>query len=503
VEYEVVGGLWVYDEMVTLEWQAIVADRSGLTIPASLVTVDLPFALTAEQLNTFAIGPAYTTTIEPLATGQRVVFEANERIPNGTRFQVIVDFPTGLVAAEKQSWQIEEESQLEYRVDRLDIEMVVAADGRLHVSENQQVTVELGTMDEGFRIINLLFIDAITNVQLSERDQNFQLSEDELCSNCYQLERTSRQPRWLFYNAAADEMGVDDTLAGDVSLAWAFPGLVRGESTTFTLAYEVEGAFSIEEDGYLLSWAIGPGQTVIPNEVNLILHLPNGLGLEDAQIEGAVVERTAAGALHLTPENDIQTWQPWRFDMMLPLDTINPTRPAWQNEFEAMLARAETVRAENAQREARRQLAIRAGGVGVGLTAVLGLITGWYLWGSRKVREVMGRYRTTPPNNLPPGIVAHLLDNKATSKGALASLFYLADLGLIPACTCASLMPGMTTRPSASITRVDVSVSWRTEAVVPTTPMRSPTTVSASAHGAAETPVNTLALTMARVGGRG
>ena len=61
-------------------------------------------------------------------------------------------------------------------------------------------------------------------------------------------------------------------------------------------------------------------------------------------------------------------------------------------------------------------------------------------------------------------------------------------------------MPGMTTRPRASITRVEASVSWRTEAVVPTTPMRSPTMVSASAHGAAETPVKTLPLMMATLG---
>jgi hypothetical protein len=43
----------------------------------------------------------------------------------------------------------------------------------------------------------------------------------------------------------------------------------------------------------------------------------------------------------------------------------------------------------------------------------------------------MGNYRTTPPSNLPPGIVAYLLDGQATGKSALASLFYLADLGLI------------------------------------------------------------------------
>ena len=431
LEYEVEGGLWVYDETVTMEWRAIAADRSGLTVPESRVTVDLPFAVTADQLDTMAFGSEYTTHIEPLDMGQRVVFETTEPILDGTRFQVVVDFPLGLVMAQKQAWQVEaDEARLEYTVDGIDIEMVVRADGRLHITENQHISVQTGVVDEGFRIVEFLFVDGVSNFQLSEGDQPFAAVEGDLCAYCYRLRQSPRQSGWVYYSELFEEVAFEGSKAGGVELTYAFPGLVRGESTTFQLDYEAEGVFSVAEDGHLLTWTAVPGEAIMPQEATITLQLPSGMGLEDATIEGAVVERTAAGIV-LRPERPLTAWQDWQFTLLLPPGTLNTTQPQWQVDFEAMRHETEARQAEKAALEARRQLAMRAGGIGVGVTAVLGLLAGWYLWGSRKVRELMGNYRTAPPNDLPPGIVAYLLDNEATSRGALACLFYLADLGLI------------------------------------------------------------------------
>ncbi len=44
---------------------------------------------------------------------------------------------------------------------------------------------------------------------------------------------------------------------------------------------------------------------------------------------------------------------------------------------------------------------------------------------------VVADYLPEPPSDLPPAIVAYLLDEEPTTKGALASLFHLATLGLI------------------------------------------------------------------------
>ena len=431
LEYEVEGGLWVYDEMMTMEWRAIAADRGGRTVPQSRVTVDLPFAVTADQLDTLAFGSEHTTSIEPLDVGQRVVFETTEPILDGTRFQVVVDFPLGLVAAQKQAWQVEaDEGRLEYTVDGVDIEMVVRADGRLHITENQHISVQTGVVDEGFRIVEFLFVDDVGNFQLSEGDQSFAAVKEGLCDYCYRLWQSARQPGWVYYHEFTEAVAFNASKMGGVEVEYGFPGLLRGESSTFTVAYEADGAFSVAEDGHLLTWTAVPGEAIMPQEATIILQLPGGMGLEDATIEGAVAERTAAGIV-LRPERPLTAWQDWQFTLLLPPGTLNTTQPQWQVDFEAMRHEAEARQAEKAALEARRQLAVRAGGIAVGVTAVLSALASWYLWGSRKVREVMGHYRTTPPNDLPPGIVAYLVDSEAAGRSALASLFYLADLGLI------------------------------------------------------------------------
>jgi hypothetical protein len=61
-----------------------------------------------------------------------------------------------------------------------------------------------------------------------------------------------------------------------------------------------------------------------------------------------------------------------------------------------------------------------------------------------------------------------------------------------PGCMCASLMPGITTRPPRSMTRVREVAIARISSFVPTAAMRSPSIAIASAYGRAGSPVKTL-----------
>ena len=140
-------------------------------------------------------------------------------------------------------------------------------------------------------------------------------------------------------------------------------------------------------------------------------------------------------AIVIVPETDTSTGlsagvspnTAWQINLTLPDGATTATKPEWQSELEAEFAFAEAYR----QRQARIDLTWFVGKIGAGITAVLAAIVGWYLWGSRKMREMMGNYRTTPPSDLPPGLVAYLVDKTATTQGALASLLHLATLGLI------------------------------------------------------------------------
>ena len=84
---------------------AVPADRSGVPVLASQVTVTLPadpasgLPVPVQDLRATTFGaPA-----KAQSTGGQVVFEANQDIPDGTALQVQVGFPHGLVAAEPQA----------------------------------------------------------------------------------------------------------------------------------------------------------------------------------------------------------------------------------------------------------------------------------------------------------------------------------------------------------------------------------------------------------------
>jgi len=65
---------------------------------------------------------------------------------------------------------------------------------------------------------------------------------------------------------------------------------------------------------------------------------------------------------------------------------------------------------------------------------------------------------------------------------------------------CASMKPGTTIIPNASITRVPDCARFITSALDPTLVIRSPVAIIASAHGRRRSPVQIRALTTASVG---
>lgn len=422
-----------------LEWRAVTEDRSGLDVAASRVTVTLPFALSADELDAQAFGPAYAVDLVESAGGQRIVFEAQGPVADGTPFQVLVNFPPGWVTAVAQPWQTAEDAaELAYAIDRIDMMLTLQEDGRLVITEQQQISVSAGALYTGSRQLSWLYSDGIHVEQISEGDLTFTPASGSLddCDDCYAIKEDRRIAAWARYSEVLDEVAINSDLAGATLAEWRFPALVRGEATTFRLVYTVDGAVRHNEDGTQeLTWTAPsaslsagvPGYDVPVDAVQLHLALPGGMGLEDVQISGAQTERGADGAILLTPDTAVSADTAWSFNVTLPPGTITGPKPEWQTELEAAFASAEAYRA----RQAKIDLAWLVGKIGVGVTAVLGTIAGWYLWGSRKLREMMGNYRTTPPSDLPPGLVAYLVEGQPTPSGILASLFYLANLGLI------------------------------------------------------------------------
>ncbi|MFW5941617.1 MAG: DUF2207 domain-containing protein [Chloroflexota bacterium] len=433
LEYDVVGGLWVYEDGDILEWRAVPSDRNGVPVRSSTVTVTLPQPLDADEVQVTAFGPGYTTEVQE----QQVTFEATEEIVDGTAFQIMVGFPHGLVAAQVQPWQRAEDSaELVYRVPQLEIELEIDADGIVDVVERQTVAVEAGMLYEGRRVIPLAYVDGISGLSVYEGQQvmTFVEDPDPECEYCASIRETPASSDWATVSPISGSMSIDEEAAGEAIIQWAVPPLVSGEETTFVLQYTAVGVLQVREEQQVLAWAPAADFGVPVEDARVLLTLPDGVAPEDVEIEGAGAQRDEQGRLLLEHDGPVPAGDSWQIRVVLPPQATAAQPPLWQQELDEMVARSEAIREEIRQaeiRRARQQLAFAVSGglLLVGGLLVVGLL--WYFEGRDRPPGVVPATLAQPPSDLPPGIVAYLLDEKPTPKGVLASLFHLATLGLL------------------------------------------------------------------------
>lgn len=425
VQYDVSGGLWVYPNETVLEWRAVPGDRNGFPVLNSRVTVTLPEAVEPGELRYTAYGPEF----EAEASRERVTWSAGEALADGTHFQVRLGLPAGLTAATVQPWQAAEDAaRLEYRLEAIDVALVIGADGRVRVSEQQRVSVLAGAMVEGRRSLQLAALDGLSQVAVFEGEQRFSPDSPGCEAYCFKIEETPRSDWWAYYDDDQREVVVDNHQAGQVDLRWLFPALVKGESTTFRLEYEAEGVMQVLPDGQRLDWTVVFNHHPAPVETaSLEVTLPPGVTWEQVTVAGGELVRGPDGVGRLLNETPLQPGSTWQVSLTLPAGATGAAKPAWQQQLEA-------AQAEARQAETRRARLAVGAGAGAALLLVAGLLAvyvAWRQWGRDRAAVTGLEYLNRPPSDLPPGIVAYLVDEEPTAKGALAALFHLANLGLL------------------------------------------------------------------------
>ncbi len=433
LEYDVAGGLWVYEDGDILEWRAVPADRSGVPVLSSTVTVTLPRAVANDALLSNAFGPQFSASV---SEGQ-VVFAADDEIPDGTAFQIMVGFPHGLVGAQVQPWQRAEDSaDLEYTIRSVETEIEIAADGALNVSERQTVVVDAGVLYGGQRTVSLAYVDGLVDFSVSEGQEPLAFL-DQPSPNCESCAWTQERPGsgdWIMVNSGTGAMTLDEEEAGHVQVAWTAPPLVRGEETAFLINYTAVGALQVSDTEQVLAWTPVSGFDVAVESTRLIVDLPPQVTPEEVQVSGGNVQTAGDGRLVITRDGPLAPQEFWEVRLSLPANATAAAIPVWQQELEAAVSRADAIRASIREQEIRRARLQLAFGVGAVLLLVGGLLLVglvWYLWGRESATPLVPEYLSEPPSDLPPGIVAYLLDEKPTPKGVLASLFHLATLGLL------------------------------------------------------------------------
>ena len=425
LQYEVVGGLWVYPDETILEWRAVPADRSGFPVLNSQVTIHLPAEVPADDLRYTAYGPEFAAEV----VGDQITLTATEPIPDGTRFQVQVGLPPGLVTAQVQPWQIAEDTaNLEYRMEAIDVNLAIGRDGQITVTEQQRVAVDAGVLYSGYRNISLAYLDDITDITLFEGEQPFLSTQDSCEAYCFQVDKPWRRQPWIWYDDEDRVIRVSEWRAGEAGITWDFPALVKGEATTFRLEYRVSGAIQVHEDNQRLNWTVVFADRDVPVEsASVRIELPPGVAWQEVSVEGGTMRLKTDGSFGLVHQGPIAPKQEWKISLIMPPDATDTAKPAWQLDLEE--AQDEALRAEI--RRARGRLGAGVAGVLILIGGLLAVWLIWYLRGRDRPTATVAEYLTQPPSDLPPGVVAYLVDEKLTPKGVLASLFHLANLGLL------------------------------------------------------------------------
>ena len=430
VEYRVLGGLWVYPGKDTLSWTAVPEDRSGIPAEASRVTVRLPAPVDPNDLVIDSQGADASVEIPDART---VVFESQSSIPDGSSLEVIVGFPHGLTSASVTSWQRQiDERQASYYWERFDVDLTLASDGQLHVTEEQTLQVDEGYLYHGYRVIPRLYLDQIIDVEVQSDGQAFRLS-DTPCEYCYVLEEKPRRGDWVSFDGR--RVVIDEDRVGSTLVEWAFPTMEAGDSATFEVNYTVLGAVRVLSDSQEIDWAAVFGDRDAPvHAASVDLYLPPELSPDDVAVSGGATALQPDGALRIERDGPVPEGEAWSVSARMPVDATTAQKPVWQVELEQQLAREEArIEAERARavRRARYQVGLGALGCLFPVLGLAGVVAAWYVWGRDRAAPPVAAYLTEPPSDLPPGIVTYLVDERPTVKGALADLLHLATLGLI------------------------------------------------------------------------
>jgi hypothetical protein len=430
VEYTVVGGLWIYPDGDLLEWRAVPADRGGLPVQASRVTVALPpdpatgQAVPASELSA-------TTFDEPSGVqidDGRVTFDSAGPIPDDAAFLVQVAFPHGIVDDQPALWQLmEDRADLTYRYVAMDTDVGINADGTVRIDAGYRIRVESGALHQGLNTIRHTVMDDVFDVAVFEGEQPFTLT-DEICESCFSVGKTPRQADWVSYDSTYGTVVTDESKAGATHLLWLPPVLVKGEETTFRLRYALQNALRISDDAQTFNWSIVIDEQDAPvDSATVRITLPPGVDPARVQVTGGTVAPQTDGSLLLTHPGPIISYLPWDFSITLPPNATAAVKPQWQQDMEAAQREAQQI----ASRQARKEVLLGALALAILSAGLLSLLLIWYRWGRDEPAPLPAEYIAEPPSDLAPGIVAYLLDEQPSIDGVLASLFHLATLGLL------------------------------------------------------------------------
>lgn len=285
---------------------------------------------------------------------------------------------------------------------RFDTTIDVRADGTLTVTEDQTIAFD-GVFTQGYAVIPLDRVEDITNIRVSEAGQAYQ--------------RGSGVPGTF----SASVVG------GKVEILWWFNEAVN-ETRQFTIQYNVIGGLRVYAEREQLWWrpidqdfagdvqaatvTINLPQPVTQDQLSLAWYARGNYPVTYNLVSPAQIQYTAS---------NIQQGDALEARIEYPRMTA-ATVPAWQRADDAQRAREARI--------AKFRPIASAIMLAVGLLLLVGgpilLLIAWYTRGRDTPVALPIDLLKAPPDNLPPGAVGTLLDERANDRDVIATI---ADLG--------------------------------------------------------------------------
>jgi hypothetical protein len=287
-----------------------------------------------------------------------------------------------------------------------DTTLTILPNGDLHVIERQRINFTDGTFTFGFREIPLAKTGGITGISVSEPGVGV-----------YGQGGFSQQP--FTFDVTRD--------GGDQSIRWYFPPTAN-QIRTFDIAYTVKDALRIYDSGDKLQWfGIAPDRDFPIQEASVKVVLPPGAEFKDIQMAGpAYTYGTSSDGSSVTylAKGPLSPSETMEVGIEFTHGFVPDVEPNWQAEFDSEFDYQENVKPFV--------------DVGFGLLAAVLIVGGpalvflvWYMRGRDPQVGPVPEYITEPPDDLPPGIIGTLIDEKADMRDVVATIVDLGRKGAL------------------------------------------------------------------------
>ncbi|HBY96849.1 MAG TPA: hypothetical protein DEP84_23360, partial [Chloroflexi bacterium] len=286
--------------------------------------------------------------------------------------------------------------------EHFDVTIDVLDDGDLRVTERNDINFTSGTFTFGYREIPTNRVTGITDVTVVGDGRRFDQDQG------------SRRP-YTFYRYRGDN--------GEAGIRYYFPQ--TSGRHTFILSYIAQGALRYYSGGDQLWWkAVYADRPARVEASTITVNLPGAVGEANLKAasygEPATSRIVGAGRQVTFTAGEIPAGREIEVRVQFPHGIVSGRAPAWQA-------------AEDRRATLTPVLNLLFGALGllVGVGGLVGSYVLWYTRGRDVPVALQAEYLSEPPDDLPPGVVGTLLDEKADTKDIIATLVDLARRGAI------------------------------------------------------------------------